>query len=912
MASLPLINDACLTWIEHLDLVALEPAYREQWQQMLSGQQPRAPAATPTQATDLQYKVRVLIAAFRRLGHRAAQLDPLGLHQPERIPELELAFHGLDTTPSSTQLASLDFADGKSITLGELVRQLKNTYCHTIGLEVFDNIHEPSGRWLVHQLETQLNNPEALQPADKKALLQRLTAAEGLERYLGRRYPGAKRFGLDGCESLIPLLESIYSQAATEGVKEICTGMAHRGRLNVLVNIFGKPTSDLFAEFDGHINPGTETGDVKYHQGFSSNARMHCGNQVHWALAFNPSHLEAVTPVVQGSVRARQDRRSLKGGNGHQEVMAVVLHGDAAFSGQGAVMETLQMAATPSYGTGGSIHIIINNQIGYTLRNPQEARSTRYCTDIARMTSAPVIHVNADAPESVLIAAKLATQYRYQFKRDIVIDLVGYRRLGHNESDEPSATEPVMYQKIRSHPSVRQIYTRQLTANQICTEEDAEQMATRYRSALESGQALTAFPVTQTAPAEMFDWSPYLSPQHTAPKTAISAPLIQQLATDLIQVPTSFKLHRQVERLMQNREKMLHKKAGVDWGCAEMLAYASLLHQSYPIRFTGQDSRRGTFSHRHAVLFDQDSGDSFAPLEHIAQRGGTQISLYDSFLSEEAVLAFEYGYSATWPQGLVIWEAQFGDFANGAQVIIDQFIVSAEQKWKRLSGLVLLLPHGHEGQGPEHSSARLERFLQLCARDNIQVCIPSTAAQMFHLLRLQALHSQRRPLVILSPKSLLRLPEATSPLHAFTKGTFKQVLDDERNSRQLNPNNVQRIVVCSGRAYYALKQRQSASANAQDTALIRIEQLYPFPYKSLEATLRKYPQIKQVIWFQEDPSNQGAWHQIKHRLENVLAKLGQTITLTSVSRPAAAAPAVGWHHIHNSQEEQLLNQVFPS
>lgn len=925
--ALKTLDDASLRWLESLSLDDMDAEFKAQWQRLL---EPPAgsigaceeTASQPAPATSVSAgrpasseqpavsAIHELITAYRRYGHLYAHLNPLEKARPPKPPMLELAACDL----ADADLAARIIPDGVQlpgpVPLAELIAWLEQVYCNSIGVELHQGEDSESGRWLLERLEQRTLQPP-LAKGDRVHLLQRLIAAEDLELYLGRRYPGVKRFGLEGAESMIPLMDTLIDTAADGGAQEICIGMAHRGRLNVLVNLFGKPTEELFAEFDGTLlsqayGPSAETGDVKYHQGFSSNFQRDETHKVHLSLSFNPSHLEAEGPVVQGSVRARQERRMMSGGDGRREALAILLHGDAAFSGQGVVMETFQMAATRAYGTGGTVHVVINNQIGYTVSNPQDARSTRYCTDVARIISAPVLHVNGDDPEAVIFVAALAMAYRYRFGSDIVLDLVCFRRLGHNEADEPAATQPLMYKAVRKHPGVRNKYADYLEQEGMCSSEQAEVMATEYRNSLDAGAIVTHRQINRTEPHELFDWTSYLTKEANAGiKTALTPETIKELAPLLIEVPKDFKLLRQVERILQSREQMLAGEVPLDWGCAEVLAYGSLLHEGYPIRFTGQDCRRGTFAHRHLTLFDQNSGAEHLSLQKIADKGGGIPGFYDSFLSEEAVLAFEYGYSATWPTGLVVWEAQFGDFANGAQVVIDQFIVSGEQKWNRLSGLVLLLPHGHEGQGPEHSSARLERFMQLGARDNIQLCVPSTPAQLFHLLRRQVLRPLRRPLVVMTPKSLLRYPASASPLKAFTAGGFQPVLDDVT----ADPERVRRIVLCSGRIFYPLQQMRDEQ-KVDDTAIVRLEQLYPFPYDEVKSLLEGYKNATKIIWCQEDPVNQGAWYYLTHRFFRIPLVLERGMQVQPVAREAAAAPAVGWPAVHQRQEEQILRAAL--
>ena len=712
-----------------------------------------------------------------------------------------------------------------------------------------------------------------------------------------------KRFGIDGAEALVPLVESVIQNCGSIGASQICLGMAHRGRLNLLVNVLGKLPSELFSAFDEDFElEGASTGDVKYHLGFSSNFETP-GGEVHVSLFNNPSHLEIVDPVVLGSVRARQDRI---GDTDRTEVVPILLHGDASFSGQGVVMESLQMSQTRGFNVGGTIHIIVNNQIGFTTSNVNDSRSTDYSSDVAKIIQAPVIHVNGDDPEMVLNAAKIACKYRKRFKKDIVIDLFCYRRRGHNEADDPSATQPLMYQKISKHPSVLSQYEDYLINTGVLTPDKVNKIKSDYRKSLETGESV-AKNLSKNPNNELwFDWKPYLNVKWWSKvDTKFNAEKLNKLGQEICEIPDSFVLGNQAKKIFEERIKMNDGDIPVNWGYAESMAYASLLEEGYPIRITGQDVRRGTFSHRHACVFDSDSGMGFIPLHEIAEKNNTKFDIYDSLLSEEAVLAFEYGYSATWPSGLTIWEAQFGDFANGAQVVIDQFIVSAQHKWERLSGLVMLLPHGYEGQGPEHSSARIERFLQLCATENIQVCVPSSPKQIFHLLRRQVIRKMRTPLIVISPKSLLRNPEAVSSIKELTDGYFECVIDDEiKDSKK-----VSKIIMCSGKVFYDLvKKRNDKKSN--NIAIIRIEQLYPFPYDDLEEILTKYQNVEEYIWCQEEPSNQGAWFSHRHRIQRVLDRLGDGKEANLISRPPAAAPAVGLMKLHLQQQKDLINEAI--
>ncbi|MDA8903533.1 2-oxoglutarate dehydrogenase E1 component, partial [Porticoccaceae bacterium] len=706
-------------------------------------------------------------------------------------------------------------------------------------------------------------------------------------------------FGLEGGESLIPLLDCLVRRSGEYGCKEIVMAMAHRGRLNVLVNILGKNPAEMFEEFEGKRLVNT-SGDVKYHQGFSSNV-MTPGGEVHMALGFNPSHLEISCPVVIGSGRARQDRRDDASG---EKVVPILMHGDAAFAGQGVVMETFQLSQTRAYKTGGTIHIVINNQVGFTTSRQDDARSTEYCTDIAKMVQAPILHVNGDNPDAVMFAAMLAMDYRYEFGKDVVIDLVCYRRRGHNETDEPSSTQPLMYDIIRKHSTTRTLYAQKLVAEGVVEQDQANEMANEYRASLDNGDFVVHNLVREPDTTLFVNWEPYLGHDWRTPSsTGLDIKQLQEVAVKITSIPDGIQVQRQVAKIYDDRRKMAGGALPLNWGMAELLAYGTLLDEGYPIRITGQDVRRGTFSHRHAVVFNQKDGEAYLPMAHLAD-DQPRFDIYDSVLSEEAVLAFEYGYATTAPKGLIIWEAQFGDFANGAQVVIDQFIASGEHKWQRLSGLTMMLPHGFEGQGPEHSSARLERFLQLCAEHNMQVVIPTTPAQIFHLLRRQAIRPMRRPLVIMSPKWILRHKLATSSLEELANGEFHNVIDD-----QLEPAEVRRVVLCSGKVYYhLLEERQERGID--DIALIRLEQLYPFPDDELEDILRPYSNIEDIIWCQEEPMNQGAWYSSQHHMRHVIQHLKPELHLSFVGRESSAAPASGYMSVHLEEQKQFINQAL--
>ncbi|GIX25094.1 MAG: 2-oxoglutarate dehydrogenase subunit E1 [Caldimonas sp.] len=852
-----------------------------------------------------QVHVQSLIAAYRFLGSRWADLDPLKRHERPRIPELEPAFYDLTESDMDITFSATNtyFTKADQMTLREILQALRETYCGTIGAE-FMHITEPAEkRWWQERLESTRSKP-VFTAEKKKTILERLTAAEGLERFLHTKYVGQKRFSLEGGESFIAAMDELIKRAGEKGVQEIVIGMAHRGRLNVLVNTLGKMPKDLFAEFEHTAKEDLPAGDVKYHQGFSSDVSTP-GGPVHLSLAFNPSHLEIVNPVVEGSVKARMDRRGDKEGN---QVLPVLVHGDAAFAGQGVVMETLALAQTRGYYTGGTVHIVINNQIGFTTSDPRDARSSLYCTDVVKMIEAPVLHVNGDDPEAVVFCTQLALDYRQEFNKDVVVDIVCFRKLGHNEQDTPSLTQPLMYKKIAKHPGTRKLYADKLEAQGVLASGEAEEMVKAYRAAMDAGRHTVDPVLTNFKSKYAVDWTPFLGKKWTdAADTALPLAEIKRLAERITTVPSNFKLHPLVEKVIADRAAMGRGEINVDWGMGEHLAFASLVASGYPVRLSGEDCGRGTFSHRHAVLHDQnrekwDEG-TYIPLQNVADNQAPFVVI-DSILSEEAVLGFEYGYASADPNTLVIWEAQFGDFANGAQVVIDQFIASGEVKWGRANGLVLMLPHGYEGQGPEHSSARLERFMQLAADNNMQICQPTTASQIFHVLRRQMVRMFRKPLVLMTPKSLLRNKEATSPLSEFTKGEFRTVIGEV--GTEIDAAKVKRVIVCSGKVYYDLVRKREEK-KAFDVAIIRVEQLYPFPHKAFAAELKKYPNATDVVWCQDEPQNQGAWFFVQHYIhENMLEgqKLGYA------GRPASASPAVGYVHLHHEQQKALLEQAF--
>ena len=847
-----------------------------------------------------QVEVVQLVNAYRLSGHLKADIDPLELKERREAVDLNLSFHGLNSADLDSVFQTGDLSFGyKEALLKDIINDLETTYCGKIGAEVMHITDYDERRWLTHRLESSRSNGR-YDNDQKINILQRLVAAEGLERHLDSKYPGTKRFGLEGGESFIPLMDALINRVGEYGAKEMVMGMAHRGRLNTLVNILGKNPAELFDEFEGKKLVHT-SGDVKYHQGFSSNV-MTPGGEMHLALAFNPSHLEIVSPVVEGSVRARQDRRLDSDGS---SVVPVVVHGDAAFSGQGVVMETFQMSQTRAYKTGGTIHLVINNQVGFTTSKKEDARSTDYCTDVAKMIEAPIIHVNADDPESVVFAAQLAVDYRKEFKKDVVIDLVCYRRRGHNETDEPSSTQPLMYKAIRAHKTTRALYADQLIAEGVVSKEEADALTNDYRAALDRGELVARGLVKEPDSSLFVNWSPYLGHDWQTPAdTSVNLKELQELAEQISTVPDGVQVQKQVSKIYDDRRKMAGGALPINWGMAETLAYATVLKEGYQVRLTGQDVGRGTFSHRHAVVHNQKDGEPYIPLDNVAEEQ-PRFDIYDSYLSEEAVLAFEYGYASTTPKSLVIWEAQFGDFANGAQVVIDQFITSGEHKWQRLCGLTMLLPHGYEGQGPEHSSARLERFMQLCAENNIQVCIPTTPAQVFHMLRRQAVRPMRRPLVVMSPKWILRHKLATSTIEELATGKFEPVLSD----KNVNSEEVKRVILCSGKVYYHLLEAR-IEREQTDVAIVRIEQLYPFPEEDLRAVLKPFEHVKDVIWCQEEPMNQGAWHSSQHRMHRVLDRVNPDLYLRYAGRPASSAPACGYMSTHLEEMHKFIDSAL--
>ena len=846
--------------------------------------------------------VQQLIAAYRNVGQRWADLDPLKRTERPNIPDLDPGFYGFSDADQETVFDTSNTFFGKNnMSLRELLNALRETYCGTLGAEYMYTTEQAEKRWWQQKLESIRSKP-SFGADKKKQILERLTAAEGLERYLHTKYVGQKRFSLEGGESFIAAMDELIQQAGAQGVQEVVIGMAHRGRLNVLVNTMGKLPADLFAEFDHTAPEDLPAGDVKYHQGFSSDVNT-AGGPVHLSLAFNPSHLEIVNPVVEGSVRARMDRRDDPLG---KQVLPVLVHGDSAFGGQGVNQETLALAQTRGYSTGGTVHIIINNQIGFTTSDPRDMRSSVFCTDIVKMVEAPVLHVNGDDPETVVLATQLALEYRMTFRKDVVIDVVCFRKLGHNEQDTPALTQPLMYKKIGAHPGTRKLFADKL-ATQGLGESLGDDMVKAYRAALDAGKNITEPVLTNFKTKFTVDWSPYMGKKWTdAGDTSIPLADWKRLAEKISTIPESVTPHQLVKKVYDDRAAMGRGDIPVDWGMGEHMAFASLVASGYPVRLSGEDCGRGTFTHRHAVIHDQkrekwDTG-TYVALQNVSDKQAPFVVI-DSILSEEAVLGFEYGYASNDPNTLVIWEAQFGDFANGAQVVIDQFIASGEVKWGRVNGLTLMLPHGYEGQGPEHSSARVERFMQLAADTNMQIVQPTTASQIFHVLRRQMVRDLRKPLVIFTPKSLLRNKDATSPVSEFTKGSFQTVIGE---SKDLKADKVKRVIACSGKVYYDLVKKREEKG-ADDVAIIRVEQLYPFPHKAFAAEIKKYPNATDVVWCQDEPQNQGAWFFIQHNIhENMLEgqKLGYA------GRAASASPAVGYSHLHQDQQKALIEAAF--
>jgi len=852
--------------VEGVELETNHTSVKDQFRKLAALGPTARMSSAPVEGTpvsdDRQVKVLQLINAFRFRGHQHANLDPLGLWKQERVRDLELSHHNLSDKDFDSVFNVGSFAIGKdSMSLGELFKSLNRTYCGSIGAEYMHITDTDQKRWLQQKIESVQAKPE-FSKDEKLTLLKGLTAADGMEKYLGSKFPGAKRFSLEGGDALVPMLKNLITNAGAAGTKEVVIGMAHRGRLNVLVNVLGKNPSVLFDEFAGKHDDSLGAGDVKYHAGFSSDFATPGGN-VHLALAFNPSHLEIVNPVVMGSVRARLERRN----DDTNTVLPITIHGDSAIAGQGVVQETFNMSQTRGFAVGGTVRIVVNNQVGFTTSKTEDTRSTQYCTDIAKMVQAPIFHVNSDDPEAVAFVTQLALEYRNKFKRDVVIDLVCYRRHGHNEADEPNATQPLMYQKVKKHPVPRAIYADQLIAEGVIEQRDADRYLEEYRAALDHGACVVEEwrPMTEHS----VDWSPYLGHDWDTPYDgAISVEKLQELGEALTSFPEEHKLQSRVNKLYQDRKAMVSGEKKLDWGMAENLAYASLV----------------------------DAGENI-------REGQGEIEIYDSVLSEEAVMAFEYGYATAEPECLTIWEAQFGDFANGAQVVFDQFLSSGEAKWGRLCGLTMLLPHGYEGQGPEHSSARLERFLQMCADHNWQVCVPSTPAQVFNMLRRQVVRPMRKPLIVMSPKSLLRHPLATSSLEELAEGKFHNVISEIDD---INPKDVKRVVMCSGKVYYDLLDQRRKNEQT-DVAIVRLEQLYPFPQEECAKVVAQYSHVTDWVWCQEEPQNQGAWYCSQHHFWQAIPDGAK---LTYAGREASSSPAVGYVSVHNQQQKALVEDAL--
>ena len=866
------------------------------------------PAASDAVNTDnkKQASVLQLINAHRFRGHQQADLDPLQQYERPKVPELDPAYYNFTEEDLVRIFNTGSLFAPDELTLAEIFYIVKSTYCRTIGAEYMHINETEQKRWIQRRMEESEGHHRFSQEK-RKRILERVIAANALEEYLHRKYVGQKRFSLEGGESLIPLLDELVQAGGEAGVREAVIGMAHRGRLNVLINIIGKLPGELFDEFEGaasqaHDVESTSSGDVKYHLGYSSDIQTP-GGVIHLTLAFNPSHLEIIDPVVEGSVRARQDRRQDKS---RSQVLPIIIHGDAAFAGQGVVMETFNLSQTRGYSTGGTVHIIVNNQIGFTTSDPLDSRSTLYCTDVAKMVQAPIFHVNGDDPDAVVYVAKLALDYRMKFKKDVVIDMVCYRRHGHSEADEPAATQPIMYRQIRQRRNIREIHADRLVKEKVVTRDEVRTIHESYVNSLESNRIVAGARVSNADFRFLINYEPFKNtPWDMGMETAVSPPLISRLTERFTAAPEHFNLHPTVAKIIENRKKMGAGELEMDWGYAETLAYATLLDAGFPVRISGQDSGRGTFFHRHAVIHNQDDGDTYLPLQHLGE-GQPSFLAINSTLSEEAVLAFDYGYASSEPNALVIWEAQFGDFANGAQVVFDQFISSCEAKWGRFCGLTVFLPHGYDGQGPEHSSARLERFLQLCARENMQVCQPSTPAQMFHLLRRQVIRPYRKPLIVMSPKSLLRHKLSTSTLDKVTNGRFKLVIDEI--DENIAKDAVTRLLICSGKVYYDLLEARRGN-EAGNIAIIRLEQLFPFPQREMKRVIDSYPNATEVVWVQEEPKNQGGWYYMQSR-GTMIGCLSARHAFGYAGRIYSASPAVGSLGLHLAQQKKLVDDAL--
>ena len=861
--------------------------------QSVSGDNNVSGATLKKQAAVIQ-----LINAWRTQGHLRAKLDPLGLNPPADVPSLQPGFWGLSEEDLLQEFSVTFGAHTTQMPLKQLLNLLEQAWAGSQAYELAHLENREEINWLLSRIESS-NAPQA-DVQTCIARFEKLMAAETLERYLHTRYVGQKRFSLEGGESAIPALDTLTKRLRAQGVEEMVIGMAHRGRLNVLVNLLNKDPAQLFAEFEGKQTIGSGSGDVKYHMGYSSNLETPAGS-LHVALAYNPSHLEIVNPVVLGQVRARQERR---GEDGQAKVVGVLIHGDSALGGLGVNQTTFNLSQTQGYGTGGTLHLVINNQIGFTTSRLQDMRSSRYCTDIAKMVAAPIIHVNGDDVDAVCQVMELACEWRDTFRRDIIIDICCFRKHGHNESDEPRLTQPQMYQAVDVHPGTLARYGESLARRGLLTQAQQDEMTARYRDWLDSCQKREPQPLKPAIHSFSANWYGLTNPHWSAPvSTALPRQKLAAYGEIISTLPPDVVAHPTIKRQLALRQDMAADTQPIDWGMAEMLAYASLVDAGVGVRLSGEDSGRGTFSHRHAVVHHQTEARRYLPLQHI-RAGQASFDVYDSVLNEEALLAFEYGYSTSAPQQLVIWEAQFGDFANGAQVAIDQFISSGETKWDRYSGLTILLPHGYDGQGPEHSSARPERWLQLCAENNMQVVMPSESAQMFHLLRGQALRPMRKPLVIMMSKRLLRFKGAMSELCEFTDGAYKPVITDPQLHQS---QKVKRVILCSGQVYYDVLEARKQREHEDEVAIVRLEQLYPFPVAELNDVLASWPNCCEWIWLQEEPENQGAWRQIRHELAALKIN---TPYWQYAGRPAAAAPATGYGRVHKQQIDEFLAAAF--
>lgn len=848
---------------------------------------------------DLNLKVHKLIQDYRRHGHFNANIDPLGMHKKDLRAFFDISKYGIKESDLkkkvTVSIANKDYVD----TVENIIKKMEQIYCSTTGIEFFYIRDDEKRNWIINHVESE----EFYQPLSKeilKTLYHKLYSAEYFEKFLAIKYPGKKRFSLEGGESLIPAITTLIEEAGKYDVKQIVIGMAHRGRLNVLANIMGKDPAQIFAEFNENVSEEISMGDVKYHLGFSSDYKTLNNKLIHLSLAFNPSHLEVINPVVMGSVRARQTKNNDEERNKH---FALLIHGDAAIAGQGINYEMINMALLKGYTIGGSIHIVVNNQIGFTTE-PQDARSTPYATDIAKLLQTPIFHVNGDDPIAVYRCIKLAVKFRQTFHTDVFIDLICYRKWGHNETDEPNFTQPLMYKKIKEHPGTFTLFDRSPVTS-ILTNEEKEKIKQEVHQYFDN-----AYKRLQSEDIKIYiqtltdQWKGLKKIDfENEPDTSVDLKTLQKITEKITKVPDGFNLNPKLKRLFEERYDMIFKpeKKKIDWAMGELLAYGSLLLEGIPVRISGQDCKRGTFSHRHAAVYDSETGEEYIPLQHLEPTQG-KFEIYNSLLSEEAVLGFEFGYSLADPKTLVIWEAQFGDFANGAQVIIDQFISSSEAKWQRMSGITLFLPHGYEGQGPEHSSARLERYLQLCSQHNIQVVYPTLPSQIFHLLRRQIKRNYRKPLIVMTPKSLLRHVEAVSEIKDFTEGKFLEVIDEI--DREILPQKVKKLIFCSGKIYYELRESRK-NKQKNHIAIVRLEQLYPFPLGKVKEIISKYPNVDEYYWVQEEPRNQGAWIYMENHLGHLCPK-----KLNYIGRPASPSPATGYFKVHLKEQEVIIKEAI--